>query len=65
MKKEQTDFEKLQGKLRLPIHISYIAKYILGKTEEQTKEVLKKGVEEGTLEESKQNGYYSLKNSRK
>lgn len=65
MKKEQTDFEKLQGKLRLPIHISYIAKYILGKTEEQAKEVLKKGVEEGILEESKQNGYYSLKNSRK
>ena len=65
MKKERTDFEKLQGKLRLPIHISYIAKYILCKTEEQTKEVLKKGVEEGILEESKQNGYYGLKNSRK
>jgi len=65
MKKEKTDFEKLQGKLRLPIHISYISKYILSKSEEETMEVLEKGINEGLIEESKQNGYYKLKNQGK
>ena len=45
MKKQKTEFELLEGKLRLQIHISYIAKYILKKSEEETKEVLNRGID--------------------
>ena len=44
MRKQKTDFELLEGKLRLPIHISYISKYILEKPEWETKEVLNQSV---------------------
>jgi hypothetical protein len=64
MSRTQTDFEKLEGKLRLPIHVNYIAKYILLKTVEETIEVLNKGIESGIIVESKQKGYYSLKNKK-
>ena len=63
MKKQKTEFELLEGKLRLPIHISYIANYILKKSEEETKEVLNRGIDEGLFEESKHPGYYQLKNN--
>jgi hypothetical protein len=65
MSRTQTDFEKLEGKLRLPIHVNYIAKYILLKTVEETVEVLNRGIESGIIVESKQKGYYSLKNKKK
>ena len=42
----------LNTKLRQPIHISYISKYILKMTEKETKEILNKLIEEGVIEES-------------
>ena len=42
----------LNTKLRQPIHISYISKYILKKTEKETKEILDTLIEEGVIEES-------------
>ena len=61
MRKQKTDYELLSPKMRQPIHITYLAKYILKKTIEETKEVLDRGVEEGLFEEVKSNGYYQLK----
>ena len=63
MRKQKTDFELLAPKMRQPIHITYLAKYILKKTIEETKEVLDRGVEEGLFEEVKFNGYYKLKSN--
>ena len=42
----------LNSKLRQPVHISYISKYILKKTEKETKEILSKMMEENLIEES-------------
>ena len=42
----------LNSKLRQPVHISYISKYILKMTEEETKEILDKLIDEGVIEES-------------
>ena len=42
----------LNTKLRQPVHISYISKYILKMTEKETKEILDKLIEEGVIEES-------------
>ena len=42
----------LNSKLRQPVHISYISKYILKLTEKETKEILNKLIEEGVIEES-------------
>lgn len=42
----------LISKLRQPIHISYIAKYILKLTEEETKKILNEMIEQELLEES-------------
>ena len=42
----------LNSKLRQPVHISYISKYILKMTEKETKEILDKLIEEGVIEES-------------
>ena len=39
-------------KLRQPVHISYISKYILKLTEKETKEMLDKLIDEGVIEES-------------
>jgi hypothetical protein len=61
MRKQKSDYELLAPKMRQPIHITYLAKYILKKTIEETKEVLDRGVEEGLFEEVKFNGYYQLK----
>ena len=42
----------LNSKLRQPVHISYISKYILKKTEKETKEILNQMIEENLIEES-------------
>ena len=52
----------LSGKLRQPIHIDYISKYILKVNMDKTKEILQKYIDEGIIEESKiANGYYGVK----
>jgi hypothetical protein len=51
------------NKLRQPIHISYISKYILKTNMKETKEVLEKYISEGIIEQSKiADGYYGVKN---
>jgi hypothetical protein len=51
------------NKLRQPIHISYISKYILKKDLKETKEILENYMNEGIIEESKiADGYYGVKN---
>lgn len=51
------------NKLRQPIHISYISKYILKTDMEETKNILQKYIDEGIIEESKiPEGYYGVKN---
>jgi len=53
----------LLGKLRQPIHIDYIARYILRESKDYTKEVLDKLIEDGVIEESKYaKDYYVVKN---
>ena len=42
----------LNTKLRQPIHISYISKYILKMTENETKKILDELIDEGVIEES-------------
>ena len=52
------------NKLRQPIHISYISKYILKTDIKETKEILEKYISEGIIEESKiADGYYGIKNT--
>jgi hypothetical protein len=52
----------LNTKLRQPVHISYISKYILKLTEKETKEILDKLIDEGVIEESPLAfGYYGNK----
>jgi len=62
MRRQKSDFELLAPKMRQPIHITYLAKYILKKTIEETQEVINRGVDMGLFEEVKFNGYYKLKN---
>jgi len=52
------------NKLRQPIHISYISKYMLKTDMKETKEVLEKYISEGIIEQSKiADGYYGIKNT--
>jgi len=52
----------LNTKLRQPVHISYISKYILKMTEKETKKILDKLIDEGVIEESSlSSGYYGNK----
>ena len=54
--------KELISKLRQPIHINYISKYILKVDMDETKEILQKYIDEGILVESKiANGYYGIK----
>ena len=62
MRRKKTDLELLEGKLRQPIHISYLAKHVLKKSVEETQEVINRGIEQGLFEEVKFEGYYKLKN---
>jgi hypothetical protein len=53
----------LLGKLRQPIHVDYIARYILKESKDYTKKVLDQLIEEGVIEESKYaKDYYVVKN---
>ena len=53
--------ELLFAKLRQPVHISYIAKYILKESETKTKEILDKYIEDGSIKESPlSKGYFQL-----
>ena len=61
MRINKTDLQLLEGKLRQPIHISYLAKYVLKKSIKETQEVIDRGVEMGLFELSKFDGYYKLK----
>lgn len=62
MKKKVDKLSILEGKLRQPIHISYISKYILKTTVGETREILKQAIEEGVIEESGYvKDYYVLK----
>lgn len=61
MEKSQSNL--LLSKLRQPIHISYISKYILNESVEQTKIILDGLINDGILEEYKRTkDYYVLKN---
>jgi hypothetical protein len=62
MNRAKSDLKVLEGKLRQPIHISYLANYVLKKSIEETQKIIDKGVEQGIFEEYKFDGYYKLKN---
>jgi hypothetical protein len=48
---EKTQANLLLAKLRQPIHINYVSKYILKESIEQTKVILNKLIEDGVVEE--------------
>jgi hypothetical protein len=50
------------SKLRQPVHISYISKYILKESEEETLRILNLLIDENQIEESPiSEGYYVVK----
>ena len=56
---DKKQIKSLTDKLRQPIHISYISKYILKLDEENTKKELEILISEGFIKESNlANGYY-------
>lgn len=56
---EKKQLKALMDKLRQPIHITYISKYILKKSEEDTKKELDVLISEGLIKESNiSEGYY-------
>ena len=56
---DKKQIKLLTNKLRQPIHISYISKYILKLDEEKTKEQLDMIISEGFIKESNlADGYY-------
>jgi len=60
---EEKATKTLMGKLRQPIHIDYISKYILKESMEETKDIINKLVEDNIIEESKYaKDYYVVKN---
>ena len=53
----------IEGKLRRPVHISYISRYILKLDESETRKIMNKLIESDIIEESKYaSDYYVLKN---
>jgi hypothetical protein len=47
------------SKLRQPVHISYIAQYVLKTTEDETEKILKEYIDNGQIKESEiSKGYY-------
>jgi hypothetical protein len=60
---EDKVIKTLMSKLRQPVHIDYIAKYILRVSEDDTRIELNKLLEENVIEESKYaKDYYVIKN---
>ena len=60
---EEKVIKTLLGKLRQPIHIDYISKYILRESMEETMNIINKLVEDNIIEESKYaKDYYVVKN---
>lgn len=60
---EEKVVKTLMGKLRQPIHIDYISKYILKESLDETKKIINKLVEDKIVEESKYaKDYYVVKN---
>ena len=60
---EKSQANLLLAKLRQPIHIDYIAKYILKESTSDTKKILDDLMEDGVIEESKYaKDYYVVKN---
>lgn len=56
---DKKQLKDLGDKLRQPIHISYISKYILKRSEEDTKKQLDILISEGFIKESNlADGYY-------
>jgi competence protein ComGC len=56
---DKRQIKSLMDKLRQPIHISYISKYILKLNEDDTKKQLDTLISEGYIKESKlSQGYY-------
>jgi competence protein ComGC len=55
---DKRQIKSLMDKLRQPIHISYISKYILKLNEDETKKQLDTLISEGYIKESKLSGGY-------
>lgn len=62
----KTTMNKIEGKLRIPIHIKYIADFIVKDTIVQTKKILDKLVDNNIVVEMENNkGYYMLSSNKK
>lgn len=60
---EEKVIKSLLGKLRQPIHVEYISKYILKTSMSETTDVLNKLIQEEIIEESEYaKNYYVIKN---
>jgi hypothetical protein len=55
---DKRQIKALMDKLRQPIHISYISKYILKKDMDETKQQLEVLISEGYIKESSVSGGY-------
>tara|TARA_B110000305_G_scaffold191113_1_gene213707 strand:- start:99 stop:332 length:234 start_codon:yes stop_codon:yes gene_type:complete len=62
----KTTMNKIEGKLRIPIHIKYIADFIVKDSIEQTKKILDKLVDDNIIIEMENNkGFYMLSSNKK
>jgi|TARA_R110000782_G_scaffold140343_1_gene232873 hypothetical protein len=62
----KTTMTKIEGKLRIPIHIKYIADFIVKDSIEQTKKILDKLVDDNIVVEMENNkGFYMLSSNKK
>ena len=65
-KLSKTTMNKIEGKLRIPININYIADFIVEDSIEKTKKILDKLVDDNIVEEIENNkGFYVLKSNKK
>jgi len=65
-KLSKTTMNKIEGKLRIPINIKYIADFIVKDSIEKTKKILDKLVDDNIVEEMENNkGFYMLKSNKK
>ena len=62
----KTTMNKIEGKLRIPIHIKYIADFIVKDSIEQTKKILHKLIDDNIVVEMENNkGFYMLSSNKK